>query len=216
MKKYYIRNAIFDFDGTIVDSETIYTKALYKTAKQMNALTDIDFYKLAGYQTKDMYNIIAKTHKIPEDFFSNTQLVFDSMLETELKLFDGVIETIQKFNNIVIASNSKIDYVQKIAKQQNIHQYIKNYSCHNDRLKAKPEPDLFLDAFKNLQDIDSQTTLENTIIFEDSIAGVQAAKKTGIKIVAITNSYDKNILLENGADIVVDKIDKVFEYIDII
>ena len=216
MNKEKIKNAIFDFDGTLVDSETLYTKAMHETAKKMNVLLDIDFKRFAGYQTNDMYDIISKTHKIPDNFFEENKITFDKMIDTELELFEGVVDTIKKFKNIVIASNSNIEYVEKIAKLKDIHKYIKNYSCHNEKLKAKPEPDLFLDAFANLQKIDNETTIENTIIFEDSIAGVQAAKKTKIKVVAITNSYSKEELIQEGADIVIDNINEVFKYIDIV
>ncbi|MBW5396983.1 HAD hydrolase-like protein, partial [Brachyspira pilosicoli] len=49
-----IKGAIFDFDGTLVDSETLYTKSLIYTSKEMNTLTDVDFASMAGYQTNDI------------------------------------------------------------------------------------------------------------------------------------------------------------------
>ena len=56
MNKVKLESAIFDFDGTLVDSETLYTKSLIATANKMNVLKDADFESMAGYQTKDIYN----------------------------------------------------------------------------------------------------------------------------------------------------------------
>lgn len=216
MDKIKLEAAIFDFDGTLVDSETLYTKSLIKTANKMNVLQDVDFDSMAGYQTKDMYNILIKNHYVPDDFFHETSDYFRKIIETDLETFDGVMETLERLKNIdiVIASNSDIDYVKNISDKKGISKYIKDYSCHNEKLKAKPEPDLFLNAFEILKNLNKNLNKENVLIFEDSLAGVKAAKKTGIKIVAITNSYSKEELLKNGADIILDKINEIFDYLD--
>lgn len=217
MDKIKLEAAIFDFDGTLVDSETLYTKSLIATANKMNVLQDVDFESMAGYQTQDMYNILIKSHYVPDNFFDETADYFHKIIETDLETFDGVMETLERLKNIniVIASNSNIDYVKNISGKKGISKYIKDYSCHNEKLKAKPEPDLFLNAFETLKKLNNNLKKENVLIFEDSLAGVEGAKKTGIKIAAITNSYGREELLEKGADIVLNKINEIFDYIEI-
>ena len=217
MNKIKLEAAIFDFDGTLVDSETLYTKSLIATANKMNVLQDVDFESMAGYQTQDMYNILIKSHYVPDNFFDETADYFHKIIETDLETFDGVMETLERLKNIniVIASNSDIDYVKNISDKKCFSKYIKDYSCHNEKLKAKPEPDLFLNAFENLKKLNNNLKKENVLIFEDSLAGVEGAKKTGIKIAAITNSYGIEELLEKGADIVLNKINEIFDYIEI-
>ena len=217
MNKIKLEAAIFDFDGTLVDSETLYTKSLIETANKMNVLQDVDFESMAGYQTQDMYNILIKSHYVPDNFFDETADYFHKIIETDLETFDGVMETLERLKNIniVIASNSDISYVKNISNKKGFSKYIKDYSCHNEKLKAKPEPDLFLNAFEILKKLNDNLKKENVLIFEDSLAGVEGAKKTGIEIAAITNSYSKEELLEKGADIILDKINQIFDYIEI-
>lgn len=217
MNKIKLEAAIFDFDGTLVDSETLYTKSLIATANKMNVLQNVDFESMAGYQTQDMYNILIKNHYIPDNFFEETAKYFHKIIETDLETFDGVMETLERLKNIniVIASNSDIDYVKNISDKKGFSKYIKDYSCHNEKLKAKPEPDLFINAFEILKNLNPNLNKENVLIFEDSLAGVEGAKKTGIKIAAITNSYNKEELLEKGADIILNKINQIFDYITI-
>ena len=217
MNKIKLDSAIFDFDGTLVDSETLYTKSLIFTANKMNVLQNVDFESMAGYQTQDMYNILIKNHYIPDNFFEETAKYFYKIIETDLETFDGVMETLEKLKNInmVIASNSDFDYVKNISDKKGISKYIKCYSCHNEKLKAKPEPDLFINAFEILKNLNPNLNKENVLIFEDSLAGVEGATKTGMKIAAITNSYNKEELLEKGADIILNKINQIFDYITI-
>ena len=218
-KNIKVKAAIFDFDGTLVDSESLYTKALIHTSNEMNVLKDADFNSLAGYQTKDIDDILKKKgYYVPDNFFKEAEIYFRKIIETDLETFDGVMETLERLKNIdiVIASNSNIDYVTRMSDKKGIAKYLKGYSCHNEKLKAKPSPDLFLNAFELLKKINTDIKKEDVIIFEDSIAGIIGAKKTGITTAAITNSYSKEILLENGADIVLNRIDEIFNYIEII
>lgn len=213
-----IKGAIFDFDGTLVDSESLYTKSLMHTSKEMNKLTDVDFASMAGYQTDDIKKmLIERNYTIPKDFFENAEKYFHKIIETDLETFDGVIDILEQLKNIdiVIASNSNIDYVTRMSEKTSISKYVIGYSCHNEILKAKPEPDLFLNAFEMLKKRNNNITKDDVVIFEDSLAGIDGAKKTGIKIIAITNTYKKEILLEHGADIVVDKINEAINYLSV-
>lgn len=213
-----IKGAIFDFDGTLVDSESLYTKSLIHTSKEMNKLIDVDFASMAGYQTDDIKKmLIERNYTIPKDFFENAEKYFHKIIETDLETFDGVIDILEQLKNIdiVIASNSNIDYVTRMSEKTSISKYVIGYSCHNEILKAKPEPDLFLNAFEMLKKRNNNITKDDVVIFEDSLAGIDGAKKTGIKIIAITNTYKKEILLEHGADIVVDKINEAINYLSV-
>lgn len=209
---------IFDFDGTLVDSESIYTKSLIAVADKMNILKDVDFESMAGMQTNDMRNILKKEgHYVPDNFFDDTEKYFYKLLETDLNLFDGVIETLERFKslNVVIASNSNIKYVKKYSDIKGISKYIKDYSCFNEKLKAKPEPDLFLHAFELLKNYNNDLKKNDVLIFEDSLTGIEAAKKADIKSAAITNSYSREELIDKGAYIVLDKINEIFDYIEL-
>ena len=218
MDKIKIKAAIFDFDGTLVDSESLYTKSLIYMADKMKVLEDVDFEAMAGYQTNDIKKMLKEqNYYVPDNFFEETEKYFRQIIETDLETFDNVMETLEKLKtiDIVIASNSRIDYVKRMSEKKGIAKYIKDYSCFNEKLKAKPEPDLFLHAFELLKKYNSNLKKEEVLIFEDSLAGVEGAKKTGIKIAAVTNSYDMEKLKDKGADIVINNIGEVFNYIEL-
>ncbi|MEN8904614.1 MAG: HAD-IA family hydrolase [Clostridiales bacterium] len=68
---------------------------------------------------------------------------------------------------------------------------------------GKPEPDVFLEAAKNLDILP-----ENILVFEDSKYGVTASKKAGMACIAVPEKnhelprefYDANILFNNGIE----------------
>ena len=71
-----------------------------------------------------------------------------------------------------------------------------------DVVAGKPDPIHYQTALKRLG-VDA----EHAIAFEDSPAGVRSAVGAGIKVVAITTSQPKDVLLRDGASLVIDNFE---------
>jgi HAD superfamily hydrolase (TIGR01509 family) len=67
-------------------------------------------------------------------------------------------------------------------------------------LPGKPEPTLFLKAARLIG-----VSPERCVVVEDAIAGVEAAKRAGMKCIAVTTTNPAHAL--KGADIVVERLD---------
>jgi beta-phosphoglucomutase-like phosphatase (HAD superfamily) len=65
-----------------------------------------------------------------------------------------------------------------------IQQYFKEviYSAHIQ--KGKPDPEMYFVTAKKLNVLP-----KNCLVFEDSIAGIQAAKAAGMKVIAIATTH---------------------------
>ncbi len=72
-----------------------------------------------------------------------------------------------------------------------------------DTSKSKPDPAPYKLALKKL-DIDDPST---AIAIEDTPAGIVSAKRAGLKVLAVTNSYDRDFLME--ADAVTESLENV-------
>jgi beta-phosphoglucomutase len=73
-----------------------------------------------------------------------------------------------------------------------------------DVTKGKPDPEVFLTAAKRLG-----VPPERCLVFEDAIAGVIAAKRGGMKCIAVTTTNPRDALVEAGADLVVDSLSEL-------
>lgn len=81
-----------------------------------------------------------------------------------------------------------------------------------ERLKGKPEPDIFIRA-SELLGIDP----DKTIIIEDAIAGIKAGKKAGFALVVGKAVHGKGKALEEaGADVVVEKLTELEDKVALI
>ena len=62
----------------------------------------------------------------------------------------------------------------------------------------KPAPDIFIEASKRLN-----IPINQCVVFEDAINGVEAAKSAGAFCVGITSSFSEDELLDAGADSII-------------
>ncbi len=70
-------------------------------------------------------------------------------------------------------------------------------------LPGKPDPAVFLEAARRIGILP-----EKCIVIEDSVAGVEAAKRGGMKCIAVTTTTPTIGL--SSADIVVDRLDSLY------
>lgn len=72
-------------------------------------------------------------------------------------------------------------------------------------LKGKPQPDIMIEAARRLE-VDPQ----ETVLFEDALAGVEAGRAAGMKlVVGVARSGNEEQLRKEGADVVVDDLSRV-------
>jgi len=69
-------------------------------------------------------------------------------------------------------------------------------------LPGKPDPAVFLKAASLIQ-----VPPENCLVIEDAVPGVQAAKRAGMKCLAVTTTNPRSALSQ--ADVIVDRLDEI-------
>ena len=201
-----IKNIIFDFDGVIVDSEVLASKAFSKYFSKFDqSIKEEQFYKYAGNKTVDVIDLLSAKYKI-EDKEKFTNEIFDIVLEVyskDLKLVDGAKDYISKSErNHFIGSNSNKDRILDGLKLVDLDEFFLSDQVYSfDMVKRpKPDPDIYLKVVN-----DNSLNIEETVIIEDSGVGVKAATAAGVRVFGLTagkhwhSNREKNELFDNGA-----------------
>lgn len=81
----------------------------------------------------------------------------------------------------------------------NIRQYFQAAVAGDEVTRCKPDPEIYLTAAKHLG-----LKPEECIVFEDAEAGIEAAKRAGIKVVALATTFSRDFLEKTAADAIVD------------
>ncbi len=177
---------IFDCDGTLIDSEVIATKVFpaYWAEHGVN-ITELEFKeKFIGKGNK--HPDVIELHKLmPEYVMEEGDRLWQQSLESNLQPVSGMLELIKKLKcKIAVGSNSSLQHVKWALGKTGLAPFFKeNVFSANQVANAKPSPDLFL-HIANEQGV----ALENCIVIEDSVSGVNAAQAAGIKVVAFSGA----------------------------
>jgi beta-phosphoglucomutase len=172
---------IFDLDGVIVDTAKYHFLAWKKIANELGIDFTLEHNELLkGVSRVRSLDIILELGKVEasqedkdkwliqknEDYLS--YLV--DMDETEI--LPGVMKVLKflKENNQPIALGSASKNARPILEKTGTLAYFDAIVDGNDVVNAKPDPEVFLHAARLLN-----VENENSIVFEDSVAGVQAA-----------------------------------------
>lgn len=192
-----IKGAIFDMDGTLVDSLIFweylweYFSDTFFNGKKFRP-TDEEDKAIRTMTIGDAMRYLYSIYHLGESADKLAQLGTDMLgkfYEERAKLKKGVTEFLEccKEKNIkmCVASASEKEYVKSVLSHLGIDKYFSGFFSCSEIGKGKEEPDIYLLALEHLG-----TKKEETCVFEDSLTAIKTAKKIGIKTVAIYDSYN--------------------------
>ncbi len=187
-----LQAVIFDFDGVIVDSERVKFERLRTILQGHNiSLSKKDFCamigKKTGYFLKEQFGqklsdqqILSISEERRKDQLKNIQL-FSKPIKgiTQIILFLK-----QKGLRLCVATGTKRFLVKETLRILGIQNVFDVLVTGEEVQSSKPDPEVYSIAIKKLK-----LKKENILVIEDSVAGVLAAKRAGLKSIAITTSY---------------------------
>ena len=195
------KGVIFDLDGVIVDTAKFHFLAWRKLANDLGFdITETQNEELKGVSRVKSLEIILGWGGVTlteDEFMEQMAMKNDNYLSyisgmTKSDILPGVSEIIDflKENDIPIALGSASKNARNILEKVGLYQSFDAIVDGNDVSKAKPNPEVFLIAANQLN-----VMPENCVVFEDSVAGIQAAnlaKMTSIGIgeEAVLNEAD--------------------------
>jgi beta-phosphoglucomutase len=186
-----IRACIFDLDGVIVDTAKYHFLAWKKLAEQLGInFTEKDNERLKGVSRMESLEIILELGK--KSIGQNKKIELATLKNiwyndyirkmTPEEILPGSLDFINELKkaDIRVAVGSASKNTPLILDRVGIIEFFDAVADGNNVEKAKPDPEVFLKA-SNMLGIEPG----KCIVFEDAIAGVQAALNAGMICVGI-------------------------------
>ena len=202
-----IKAILFDMDGTVLDSEGIFSDAQIELLKEYNIKSNhSELEEFKGMSHYIFYPSFMKKFNIVEDidiirFKLRNHL--HNIMETKLKYIKGFENF---YISIIRGSNLKTGLVtnttrttfKKIQQFINIDYYFSFVITITEAIEPKPSPKPYLQAMNHFSIKPSET-----LIIEDSKTGLISAVDSGAQVIGLTTSLLPNQIKKISSKIVV-------------
>jgi beta-phosphoglucomutase family hydrolase len=205
-----IKAVIWDMDGVIADTAPYHLNAWQEVfGKRGVKFTEEDFKRNFGRRNDTIVRATLGeeiSQSEVDAIAREKEETFRSRAGQKIKTFPGVVELLQSLRKqgfkLAIASSTPIENIRLITGSLGIDNRFQSIVTGQDVTEGKPSPQGFLLAAQRLG-----VEPRNCIVIEDAVAGVAAAKRAGMRCLAITNTHPRQSLKQ--ADLIVDTLEAV-------
>ncbi|MCR5431817.1 MAG: HAD family hydrolase [Lachnospiraceae bacterium] len=215
-----IKLIIWDFDGTILDTEKAIVYAKQETMRQLGlpvaderACADtIGLSSRIGFG--QMYPEL--TEEMLDKCVVNYRANFDkAKFEMPPTLFPGVTRVLGELKEkgivLTIATSRNRKSLLDFLERYDLREYFSYLLAAEDTVKLKPNPDPVLRTMK-----DVGIGVNETIVIGDMPYDIQMGKNAGVCTIGVTyGNASREKLAEAGADYIIDTIGEIMDKIDL-
>lgn len=211
-----IEAIFFDFNGVIIDDETIQMKAYQEVLRGHEiALTEELYMGALGMDDRTFVQSMFAHAKRPlpdtmlEEVLGAKTDLHRQMIE-ELPLFPGVLTFLKAASRefqLGLVSMANLAEVSYVFQRANLTPLFSVIVTAEDASVCKPAPDCYLAGLIKLNEKrqhDRQLPLlaSECLAIEDSPPGIQSARAAGMRTLGVTNTVSEGALRDAGADVV--------------
>ncbi|CAM3756584.1 HAD family hydrolase [Cohnella lubricantis] len=186
-----IKALIFDFDGTIIDTETAWYAAFREAYQQYEVELTLEMYSRCigtSLHVFNPYEYLMTDLGLPIDkeSFASAVRVRHAELMSREQVRPGVADYLEQARErglkIGLATSSKRDWIDEHMERLGIGHYFECISTADDVARVKPDPELYLRTLAGLG-----VEAHEAVALEDSPNGAKAAVAAGIPCVLAPN-----------------------------
>jgi len=200
---------IWDLDGVIVDSAPYHFSAWRELFGRLGKdYAAEDFKRNFGRRNDDILRSVLGNS--PEEeikvLAQQKEEIFRERIREKVKPLPGVLELLEDAHSggfrMALVSSAPQENIELILSSLGIKEYFDCLISGQELQRGKPDPEGFLLAAEKLG-----VAPARCIVIEDALSGVEAAKRAGMKCIAVTTTHPKELF--SGADLVVDSLEDV-------
>lgn len=202
-----IKTIIFDLDGVLIDATQWHYEALNDALKIFGYEIGIEEHLTTynGLPTLEKLKLMSERKGLPRNLHEIIRVLKRKYTDERVRQNCNPTHEKQimltnlkrKGYKLACCSNAQKYSVVNMLQGAQIDHFFDFVLGNDEGYKAKPEPDIYLAAFKKLK-----INPGEAIIVEDALHGVEAAKRSGAKVIAVRGFEDVNLSLFSDLNLI--------------
>jgi len=198
---------IFDVDGVIVASGPPHRDSWRRLAAEVHVpMSDEFFARTFGQTNKDILEALFGRALPDEEWRTlgdRKEALYLEIIRRNVPAMPGAVELVEALHGdgarLAVGSSGPPENIELCLRAMGIRRYFGVVVTGDDVTRGKPDPQVFLLASERLGIAPGLC-----VVVEDAVIGVEAAKRAGMRAVALTSSHPRDAFAR--ADLVVDSL----------
>lgn len=219
------RAVLFDFDGVLADTERLHCDAFREILEKVGQPFTAEEYfgRYIHFDDLHVFLTVSEDRKLgwrpqrAERLAAKKRARFAELMHDPGLLFPGVSDLIPRLAArlpLAICSMGRRDEIEPVLAGAGLRRLFSAMVTADDVEKPKPDPEVYLRGLEHInrsrgQDIQPA----DCVVVEDSCGGARSGKAAGMTVVALTHSLTEAELRSAGADLILDGIPALSDYL---
>lgn len=203
-----LKGLLFDMDGVLVNNLEIHRQAFAEFFRRYGVERSFD--ELSRVFGKGNDDIMGEL--MPADVVERVGIrqlgyekeaiyreIYAPIIVPQEGLCDLLAESVRRGLRMAVGSSGYKANVDFVLDKCDIRRYFDATVAGDEVTRCKPDPEIYLTAAAKIG-----VAADECIVFEDAEAGIEAAKRAGMKVVALATTFDRAFLQSTDADLIID------------
>jgi len=202
-----LRGLLFDMDGVLVNNLEIHRQAFAEFFRRYGVERPFEnLSRLFGMGNDDIMGEL-----MPRDVVERVGIrelgyekeaiyreIYAPIIEPQAGLVELLAASDRAGLRCAVGSSGYRANVDFVLDKCNIERYFAAAVAGDEVTRCKPDPEIYLTAAAKLG-----LEPRECVVFEDAEAGIEAAKRAGIKVVALATTFTREFLENTDADLII-------------
>jgi beta-phosphoglucomutase len=201
---------IFDMDGVLLDSGPPHLKSWEMLAKENGLqMKELFFWDTFGRTNDAILPLLfgrALTKEEMRTYSDRKEELYREIVRGRVKPFPGLLMIINALFRrgwkVGVGSSGPRLNVELVLSELELTGIVSSYTCAEDVKHGKPDPEVFLKVSQKMG-----ISASGCVVVEDSVHGIEAAHRAGMKCIAITTTNVRENL--DQADLVISSFNEL-------
>jgi HAD superfamily hydrolase (TIGR01509 family) len=184
---------LFDLDGTIAASEVLKARALAQACASYGAeASHLVYADVMGEDWTTVTGHFFKRYSLNpvfDEFNDRFRGFYLDLIEAEISATQGAMQFVFDTRNsgikVGVVSSAATWMVEKVLSKLDLRHSFDLVITREDVTRHKPDPEAYLLALSRLR-----ISAKDTLVFEDSSAGLKAATAAGCRCIAVRHAFN--------------------------
>lgn len=194
------KGAIFDMDGVLVDSIKVHMEAFAEYARRRGVTVDTSIVMaMSGYGNDEIFEALFPREIVEsvgaKRLGDEKEAIYREIYAPTLAPMRGLVDFLDALMRhgvkLAVGTSAPKANLDFVLDGLGLRPYFDALVYSDMVTRSKPDPEIYLRATHDLG-----LAAEECLVFEDAIAGVEAARAAGVKVVALSTSIAAERLLQ--------------------